>query len=146
LVEKINKKENFVDIFCYTLMPNHFHFLMKSLAENGISLLMERVLSVYARYFNRKYSRTGSLFDKPFKNKPVNNDNYFEYLVGYIWNNPVKIVKPSYSSLELLNGQILLSEEDKKFAKQYKYKYFPEYYNGPYYKTVTGQKFQEFDF
>ena len=146
LIEKINRKEGFVSIFCYTLMSNHIHFLMKGLVENGISLLMGRVLPVYARYFNRKYKRSGSLFAGRFKNKIVDNDNYFEHLVGYIWNNPVKIIKPEYLSKELLNGQIFLTQEEKSFAKNYRYKYFPENYNGPYYKTSSGQKFQDFDF
>ncbi len=37
---------------------------------------------------NKGYGRTGSLFEKPFKRKLVDNDRYFTYLVAYIHRNP----------------------------------------------------------
>jgi len=47
------------------------------------------LFNAYARYFNIKYKRKGSLFIRPFKRKNVNNERYFKQLVVYIHNNPV---------------------------------------------------------
>jgi hypothetical protein len=38
---------------------------------------------------NKRYSRTGSLFEKNFKRKLVNSETYFQKLIFYIHNNPV---------------------------------------------------------
>jgi putative transposase len=43
----------------------------------------------YAKYFNIKHNRHGSLFERPFNRKPVNSKRYFRDLIVYIHNNPV---------------------------------------------------------
>lgn len=135
-----------VEIFCYTLMPNHFHLLLKELVDGGISLFLRKVLGAYAKYFNKKYNRVGALFGDRFKDKVVDTDQYFEHLVGYIWNNPVKIIRPDYKSSDLLNGLIELTDEEKEFAKNYLYKNFPKNYFGPEHKNLTKTNFIGFDF
>lgn len=47
------------------------------------------LFNAYSKYFNKKYNRTGSLFEKPFCRKEITNENYFKYLVYYIHHNPV---------------------------------------------------------
>ena len=47
------------------------------------------LFNAYARYFNLKYDRHGSLFERPFKRKQIDNDRYFKNVVLYIHNNPV---------------------------------------------------------
>ncbi len=135
-----------VDIFCYTLMPNHFHFILKELISGGTSLFFQKILPSYANYFNKKYGRVGALFGQRFKNKLVNTDNYFEHLVGYIWNNPIKLINPEYSSRDLFNGKIKLSSKEKFFAQNYQYKVFPSNYLGPDYKNQGKTNFDNFDF
>ncbi len=43
----------------------------------------------YTKAFNKKYNRTGSLFESPFRRKEITNENYFKYLIYYIHHNPV---------------------------------------------------------
>jgi REP element-mobilizing transposase RayT len=43
----------------------------------------------YAQAYNRMYNRTGSLFEKPFKRKLVESEDYLKRLVFYIHHNPV---------------------------------------------------------
>lgn len=124
-------KDRLVDIFCYTLMPNHFHFILKELTEGGISLFLQKVLGQYTLYYNKKYGRVGALFGSRFKDKLIDSDHYFEHLVEYIWNNPVKLINPKYSSKDILNGKTKLSKKEKKFALNYPYKKFPDSYRGP---------------
>jgi putative transposase len=135
-----------VNIFCYTLMPNHFHFIFEEIKKCGISKFLQKVLGTYSRYYNDKYNRVGSLFGERFKDKLVDSDRYFDYLVGYIWNNPVKLIKINYKSADLLNGLINLSREEKDFAKKYPYKSFPLNYSGPNYADSKQKVFYNFNF
>jgi REP element-mobilizing transposase RayT len=43
----------------------------------------------YAKYFNKKYQRHGSLFERPFKRLIVDNKKYLTNLIIYIHQNPV---------------------------------------------------------
>ena len=48
------------------------------------------LFSTYTKAINKAYQRSGSLFEKPFKCKPVTDDGYFKVLVAYIHQNPQK--------------------------------------------------------
>ena len=47
------------------------------------------LFNAYAQAFNKRYSRTGSLFIHPFKRKLIEDKEYLKNLVVYIHNNPV---------------------------------------------------------
>jgi REP element-mobilizing transposase RayT len=42
----------------------------------------------YAQSYNNAFSRTGSLFEKPFHRKPVTSERYLRQLIIYIHQNP----------------------------------------------------------
>jgi putative transposase len=44
----------------------------------------------YAKSFNKRYGRSGSLFQYKFQRKPVEDNDYLRRLVVYIHNNPVR--------------------------------------------------------
>lgn len=69
------------------LNPNHFHFVLRQLADGGISEFMKRLQGGYTYYFNVKNSRTGSLFQGTFKSQHIGNENYFNKTVGYVNKN-----------------------------------------------------------
>lgn len=132
--EKINfretvkyKKENsgpkIVIILCYCLMPNHFHMIIQEITDGGISLFLQKVLSGYVAYFNKKYNRTGALFGSRFKNKIIDNDIYFNHLITYIKNNPVKLINSNYKSEDVLDGSYVLTKKEQDFAKKYPHTY-----------------------
>ncbi len=76
-------KEPIVRILAYCLMPNHYHLLVEELQEGGISKFMHK-FGGYTFYFNKKYQRSGSLFEGPFKAVLVENEIYLQYLLVYI--------------------------------------------------------------
>jgi putative transposase len=110
----------FIDTFCWCLLPNHFHFLIriKPITEirkhlqnkypcditetekkflsgqKTISELIEqsfrRFFVAYATSFNSKFSRKGNLFFKPFKRVLVDDGDQLITTVVYIHTNPVK--------------------------------------------------------
>jgi putative transposase len=95
-VFEFERGEPLVAIGAYCLMPNHFHILATPLVENGLSIFMNKVSTGYSMYFNKKYDRTGSLFQGTFKSQHVDSDEYFKYLYAYIHLNPVKLIDPSW--------------------------------------------------
>lgn len=86
------RDEQLVSIVAYCLMPNHFHLLLREKAEGGISLFMQKLTTAYTMYFNRKYGRSGGLFESTFKARHASEDTYLKYLIAYIHLNPVKLI------------------------------------------------------
>lgn len=78
-----------VEIFCYCLMPNHFHFMIRQLKTNGISIFMSQLGNSYTKYFNTKRKRVGPLLQGAFKATLVENDEQLIHLSRYIHLNPV---------------------------------------------------------
>ncbi len=87
-LEKSDKGVKLATIYCYCLMPNHFHLLLKQEADNGISRYLGRFLNSYTRYFNTKHKRVGGLFLDQFKNVLVKSDSQLLHLSRYIHLNP----------------------------------------------------------
>lgn len=103
------------DTYAYCLMPNHFHLLVKTKDENDIGAVYNHThnphnltgfqnLSGYEKFISKQFSnlfnsytkalnkqtrRIGSLFQRPFKRKNINNEQYLKQLIIYIHTNPV---------------------------------------------------------
>ncbi|MDO8570288.1 MAG: transposase [Candidatus Daviesbacteria bacterium] len=82
-------KNKMVEIICYCFMPNHFHFLIRQLKDNGISIFLSHISNSYTKYFNVKNKRVGSLLQGTFKAILVESDEYLLHLSRYIHINPV---------------------------------------------------------
>ncbi len=70
-------------------MDNHVHLLINE-GSDEIGRIMKRINISYAYYFNKKYVRTGHLFQDRFKSEGIEKDAYLLSAVRYIHNNPVK--------------------------------------------------------
>lgn len=90
IFESFNTEENMlVEIIAYCLMPNHFHFLLKQIKNNGISKFVSNFSNSYAKYFNTRHERLGSLLQGLFKAVLVETDEQLIHLSRYIHLNPV---------------------------------------------------------
>jgi putative transposase len=78
-----------VMVHAYCLMTNHIHFLATPQYQSSISSVMKVVGSRYAQYFNRKYKRTGTLWEGRHKSSLVQSKKYFLICSRYIELNPV---------------------------------------------------------
>ncbi|UXP33418.1 hypothetical protein N6H18_05560 [Reichenbachiella agarivorans] len=90
----------FLETFAYCLLPNHFHLLTRVKSEQGIhqqikadndqpayrhiSDALSYWLKSYTQAINKKFKRTGALFERPFKRKLVEEEAYFSQLIAYI--------------------------------------------------------------
>lgn len=77
------------EVYAFSLMPNHFHFLLKQKAAGGIAVILRNIQNAYAKYFNKKNERSGSLFQLMFKAVRIGNDEQFMHVARYIHLNPV---------------------------------------------------------
>ena len=85
-----------VNLYAFCLMPNHYHLLLSPFVENGISLFMKKLNGGYAKYFNQKYKRTGTLFEGRFKSVLTENHAHFIHLPYYIHLNPLDLIAPEW--------------------------------------------------
>lgn len=89
LLETLKDKTKFlVEIIALCLLPNHFHFLLKQLKDDGISFFMSNFANSYTRYFNIKNERIGSLFQGKFKAIRIETDEQLFHVSRYIHLNP----------------------------------------------------------
>ncbi len=73
-----------VNIIAYCLNPNHFHFILEQVADGGISEFMKRLSGGYTGYFNKKYERSGSLFQGTFKDVHIDSNEYLLHVSAYV--------------------------------------------------------------
>ena len=77
------------ELYSYCLMGNHIHILLKTINED-LDLIFKRIGARYVYWYNRKYKRTGHLFQDRFRSEPVCDDTYFLTVLRYIHQNPMK--------------------------------------------------------
>jgi REP element-mobilizing transposase RayT len=118
-VYKIEKQDELVAIGTYCLMPNHFHLLITPLVEGGVAKFMNKLGTSYSSYFNKKYDRTGTLFEGRFKAKHASYDEYLKYLYSYIHLNPIKLMSQT--------DAISTKELTLDFLRNYKYSSYQDY-------------------
>jgi REP element-mobilizing transposase RayT len=104
--------EPIADTYAWSLLGNHFHFVLKIKKEQNIESLddlkmfekksgvivdgkkpnitkqFSHLFNSYAQYYNYKYKRHGTLFERPFKRKKIENREYFKRCLIYVHQNP----------------------------------------------------------
>lgn len=78
-----------VSILAYCLMPNHFHFLIKQLEDEGITSYFRHLSNSFSHFINIKYGRVGPLFQGRFKNVLIENTEQLLHVSRYIHLNPL---------------------------------------------------------
>jgi len=81
--------ETKMDCFAWAILENHVHFLFRT-GPVSVSVLMSRLLTGYAGWFNKKYRRHGQLFQNRYKSILCQEDPYLKELVRYIHLNPLR--------------------------------------------------------
>lgn len=102
ILKDIFKKGNKIaEVIAYTLMPNHFHFVIRQIKDGGIRILLSKFENSYTKYFNLKTHRDGALFLDQFKAVRIVSQEQFIHVVRYVHLNP-------YSSYLVKNVNELL--------------------------------------
>lgn len=119
-----------VSILSWVLMPNHFHIVLIShrsdLWEKGINPItefMRKLSTAYVMYFNKKYGRSGSLFEGKFKSRHIGEENYFNYIFSYVHLNPIKLIQKDWKEKGIID-----KNKAKDFLEKYEYSSFQDYF------------------
>jgi putative transposase len=79
-----------VAIHAWVLMTNHVHILCTPGRQYSISHMMQALGRKYVQYFNRRYKRSGTLWEGRFRSCLVQDEKYLLQLYRYIELNPVR--------------------------------------------------------
>mgnify|MGYP001569427272 CR=1 FL=1 len=98
------KKDNcLVRIFSFVFVGNHYHLGLVGRFDNAISQYMQRLNTGFAKYFNIKHKRTGSLFGTRFGVVAVTNPRQLAALVDYVnIKNVLDVYRPHWAEAEIL--------------------------------------------
>ncbi len=111
-----------ITLLSFCLLPNHFHLLINQKTKDAMTHLLQRISVCYTGYFNRRYKRSGTLFQGVYKAVPAETPLEVVNISRYINLNPIiekvdddfKIVrgkklagalKHPYSSLDYILGK-----------------------------------------
>lgn len=89
-----------IHLIAYCFIPNHFHLMVKQFVKEAITDFMRALSNSYVGYFNKKYKRTGPLFQGRYKATLVETEPYLLHLTRYIHLNPIELgeVRPGTGS------------------------------------------------
>ncbi len=119
---QLRRTEPIVAIGAYCLMKNHYHLLLKEVADGGISKFMQKVGTGYSMYFNEKYSRIGNLFVRPFRSKHIPTEGYLYRVTQYIHLNPAEIFESEWKKGKVRNIRLL-----EKQIRTFPFSSLPDY-------------------
>jgi len=88
ILRKVKKELQFY-FYSYNFLPNHFHLLIET-RQDSLSKIMGRVNFLYAIYFNRRYHRSGHVFQDRFYSSIIDKEKYFWTVGSYIDLNAVR--------------------------------------------------------
>ena len=133
---KNEKRKLLVEILAFCLMPNHYHLFLRPLVEGGITQFMRKLNIGYAKYFNEKYNREGTLFQGRYKSIHVINQSHFVHLPYYIHLNPLDLKFSQWRE-----GDIDDYQEAMDYLEQYRWSSFLDYIGRKNFPSVTQREF-----
>jgi len=132
--EKREPRKLLVEILIFTLIPNHFHLLLKQVAENGIVRFMQKLGTGYTNFFNKKYERVGCLFQGRFKAVEIEEHSHFLHMPHYVHTNPLEL--SNYGS-----STSIVRKKQMEFLENYRWSSFQDYIGKKNYPSVTQREF-----
>lgn len=146
---------NYIKIYAYNLLGNHFHFMIKVNDLNDLTTFkkvsnlesqnqekstheivshqFKKFFQSYAMAFNKEHNRIGTLFQTPFKRVRVEEENYLKELVCYINTNAQKhnLVK-DFRDWKWSSFNNTVSNKESKLLKEDVISYFHDIENLKY--------------
>jgi len=82
-----------LEIWAWCLMPNHFHLLAVPHDADGLAKGMGSASLVYTQHLNRKYDRSGRIWQNRYFSCVVDDGDYLLAAARYLELNPVRAGK-----------------------------------------------------
>jgi len=129
IIHRLSKlvEEGAVDVYAWSLMPNHFHLLLKT-KNRPLSSSMRKLLTGYVVNFNIRHKRYGHLFQNRYKSIVCQEDPYLMELVRYIHLNPLRaglvrnmdeLDRSPWSGHSALVGKVEREWQDTEYVLSY---------------------------
>jgi REP-associated tyrosine transposase len=77
-------------VYGYCLMPNHFHFVLRPLADGDLSRWMQWLMTTHVRRYRRHYGSSGHVWEGRFKAFPCQDDDHLITVLRYVERNPLR--------------------------------------------------------
>lgn len=132
LLQKVTKEFD-ITMHAFCLMTNHYHLLLET-RQNNLSKAIQFLNDKYSKYFNKKYTRSGHLWQGRYKSYPLFDDCHFWLVAKYIERNPIKA--GMVDSVELHKYQSF-------YQWKYKHKYF-DLLNGSMIFDMTYEEYADY--
>ena len=134
-----DKEKRLVNFVAFCINPNHYHFILEQLVDDGISMFMKRLGGGYTKYFNEKHKRSGVLFQGKYKAIHIDSNEYLLHSSAYVnlndrvhqlgnptskqvksrssWGEYIGESKSNFCDKSIVLGQYKNMGEYKKFAQ-----------------------------
>lgn len=119
--------ERLVDIHGWVLMKNHYHLLLSERVEGGLSLFLRKLNIGYAKYFNEKYERSGTLFQGRTKKVLISEQSQFLYILHYVHLNPLDYLEGSEDWRVRDHGSVLSVSTALSYLQTYRWSSYLDY-------------------
>ncbi|WP_071027097.1 transposase [Peptoniphilus raoultii] len=97
-------------ILAYAIMDNHAHILLK-IENEKLSKAMQNIQQKYTYYYNKKYKRTGRVFQGRYNSKACGEDEYLLEVIKYIHQNPEKAGLDQKFTFEFTSHKNYITDE-----------------------------------
>jgi len=128
-----HRRKLLVNIHAFNILPNHYHILLSPLVEKGITLFVKKLNIGYAKYFNNKYERIGTLFQGRFKSVMIEDEAHFIHLPYYI--NVINTLDLKYP--ECRSGNLSDADGAMNFLDSYRWSSHLDYCGKKNFPSVT---------
>lgn len=133
--QRKNAGKPIVELMAFTLMPNHYHLIIREIITKGISRYMQKI-GGYTGYFNKQYNRRGSLFESTYKCVEIKSDAQLFVIFNYVHTNPVELIEPLWKNQQVKNFNKVID-----FLKNYKQSSYRDYIGIPSFPNVINKEF-----
>lgn len=118
--------DKLVDILAYSILPDHFHIILKQAKDNGIPLFMKKLGTGFAMRHNKTHNLNGHLFESTYKANLIATEDELLFLSAYMH------LEPSCKKDKAIDS-IKATEETLQKISQYPWSSLGEYLNTPPY-------------
>ncbi len=113
-----------VEIHGWCVMGNHYHILVSEVVEGGLSTFLRKLNIGYAKYFNERYKRSGTLFQGRTKKILIEQEAHFLHILHYIHLNPLDFLKGAHVWRE---GNISDARQALEHLEKYRWSSYLDY-------------------
>jgi REP element-mobilizing transposase RayT len=88
LLREVKRRDD-LTVYAWALLSNHFHIALRT-SVIPLSRTMQRLQGGYAKRFNRRWGRSGPLWQSRYQARVIDSQDYCEQVILYIHLNPVR--------------------------------------------------------